>query len=702
LLKRSIYWVSIFILFFAVTASHADFLLDRQYPVGVYNGINANFGQFRSRYGTYKAHDGIDYRAVVGIPVCPIAPGTARVHSANDTAWGKYIIVEHSGGFQTRYAHLNSISVGVDTWVDTSTILGLSGSTEGGKIPGMGPPLHFGLGLPDVLPANTKNPIVEGLKQPFYGELKIIEDPTDYRKIKLLGTGIDGTFDGDNEVLQTVKPNQAVRAVIRAYHRSNDLDSNPYKIVFEVENTTDSSWPKRTKEIVFDNMTRILANFDTDDGYYCFAQPCVTYASSESNYADYYFVKFYPTAGTYKITAKIYSCYRDGPGASGFHLTTPSAIDNSWVERTITVGLNGSKVGDLDFYDPNYSYAWLPDDIANRGVMLASVPAPASTAGVRTSGVSASGASAEAIPEVFYAFANNNIITHNLIDVDPNLQQKALIEARATPEANWLVEIKNEDGTAVVDRIAVAKQGWLRAEWGGAGKSDGTYTFTVTASNAAGMMTCEARDTITIDSAPPLAMIYTVISSVSTADAEPVISTRIRPYENLRSLLVNVVKNDYSLVEERIYSTPFAEKDTEAQVDWEDAIAYPDGYYRLQYVMTDVAGNINKMYSPIVSVNKSGSYIPPSGTMEAAPEPTLPTLLPYEQRPIISDIAFDSAGNQYVLYGRYDKIVPITFPCCLLHAVEKGNHSEQSRGMVDEVLQGKSLCQWLNPLLFKG
>jgi hypothetical protein len=64
----------------------------------------------------------------------------------------------------------------------------------------MGPHLHFGLGSPTVSTPNTKNPILEGLKQPLYGKLNIIEDGMSGQKINLLGTGTDGTFGGENEV----------------------------------------------------------------------------------------------------------------------------------------------------------------------------------------------------------------------------------------------------------------------------------------------------------------------------------------------------------------------------------------------------------------------------------------------------------------------------------------------------------------------
>jgi len=406
----------------------ADYSIERIDPIGSDLGINANFGQFRSRSG-YRAHDGIDYktrdsRGNTFRNVYAVSSGTAHPHFANDSGWGRYVVVDH-GTYQTRYAHLDSINVTEGQYVTTATILGISGATHGGYIPGMGPHLHFGLGTPNVDTINTLNPILAGLKQPLYGQLNIIEDPTDYRKVKLLGTGSDETFEGENEPLQVAQPGKATLAVIQAYHRSNNLDSNPYRVEFEVESITDKSWPKQTKVIEFDTMQHILTSFES---YYCFYKPYVTHYSSSEDYADYYFIKFYPTAGIYKITARIYSCYRDD---SGFHLSEPETVT-----RTITVGLVG-----VDFNAAGYSYAWLPDDLANRGIMLASTPTPVGAAGVRAAAVGA-----PAVPEIFYAFANNNVITTNLLDVDPNLQQKALIEARCTPEANWLVEIKNSSG----------------------------------------------------------------------------------------------------------------------------------------------------------------------------------------------------------------------------------------------------------------
>jgi len=446
---------------FLICSAKAEYLIERIRPMDVDLGTNANFGQFRNRTGSYKAHDGLDYRTIDYLTgkhhreVFPVSSGTAYPHKANDSGWGRYVDIDH-GGFWTRYAHLDAVSVEAGDRVTTSMVLGLSGSSEGGQIPGMGPHLHFSFGTTNANTPNTKNPIKEGLKKPEYGELRFVEDPVRYRKVRLLATGSDETFEGENQFIDVPMLGCPLLLVIEAYHKDN-LDTNPYRVEIEAENMTDKTWGdqgKHKKIIQFDDMQSITASLESH--YYCFSKPFVTTCSGNNSH-DYYSFKIYPAAGVYKITARIYSCYRDGPGTSGFHLSAPETVT-----RTITVGLNS-----LDFNAAGYSYAWLPDDIANRGIMLASVPTH-----VGAASVGASTASTATPPEVFYAYANNNIITSNLLDVDPNLQQKALIESRATPEANWLIEIRNKSG-GPPDRISVPKCGWLRQEWG-AGKPPAT------------------------------------------------------------------------------------------------------------------------------------------------------------------------------------------------------------------------------------
>jgi murein DD-endopeptidase MepM/ murein hydrolase activator NlpD len=56
-----------------------------------------------------------------------------------NTSYGKYIVVRHSGGWKTLYAHLNSFNVSVGQNVSTGTIIGKVGSTGGST----GPHLHY-------------------------------------------------------------------------------------------------------------------------------------------------------------------------------------------------------------------------------------------------------------------------------------------------------------------------------------------------------------------------------------------------------------------------------------------------------------------------------------------------------------------------------------------------------------------------------
>jgi hypothetical protein len=244
--------------------------------------------------------------------------------------------------------------------------------------------------------------------------------------IRLLATGKDGSFGGENEVIladeneaiNIPKPGQALKAVVEAYHYTGRYNSVPYQIEFEVEKIYgNSDFTKVSRTIKFDKMASITA---LNPPPFSFSKPYVT-----GSVKDFYGVEFAPSPGEYKITAKIYSCYRDD---SGFHLSDPEIA-----ERKITVGLNGAYVGDLDWYDPNISYAWLPDDIAGGGAIVA---AAAPGGGIRATAVAPEG------PEIFYAFANNNIITTNLLDIDQNLQNKAIIESRTRDKSNWAIRFK--------------------------------------------------------------------------------------------------------------------------------------------------------------------------------------------------------------------------------------------------------------------
>jgi murein DD-endopeptidase MepM/ murein hydrolase activator NlpD len=90
----------------------------------------------------YRAHMGIDYAAPIGTPIFSVANGRVA-HLGYSGAFGNLIILEHSGGYHTYYAHLsnynNELEVGSE--VRRGFEIGYVGSTGRST----GPHLHFEL-----------------------------------------------------------------------------------------------------------------------------------------------------------------------------------------------------------------------------------------------------------------------------------------------------------------------------------------------------------------------------------------------------------------------------------------------------------------------------------------------------------------------------------------------------------------------------
>ncbi len=88
--------------------------------------------------GNYGFHTGLDLAAAEGTPIAAVFYGKIK-KIGEDDSWGKYVLVEHSDGFETFYCHLSEIYVENDTVIRQGETVGLVGST------GMstGPHLHF-------------------------------------------------------------------------------------------------------------------------------------------------------------------------------------------------------------------------------------------------------------------------------------------------------------------------------------------------------------------------------------------------------------------------------------------------------------------------------------------------------------------------------------------------------------------------------
>jgi Peptidase family M23/Putative peptidoglycan binding domain len=96
--------------------------------------VGDRFGPRGNRF-----HAGVDFPAAKGAPVDAAGAGRVVLASPHAGGWGTLVVVAHSSGVRTRYAHLSRIDVRVGQRVSTRTIVGLVGSTGEST----GPHLHF-------------------------------------------------------------------------------------------------------------------------------------------------------------------------------------------------------------------------------------------------------------------------------------------------------------------------------------------------------------------------------------------------------------------------------------------------------------------------------------------------------------------------------------------------------------------------------
>lgn len=90
--------------------------------------------------GEERFHYGVDMAAPDGSDVCCFADGTVKA-VGESSSYGKYVIVTHTGGYETLYAHCSAISVSSGAEVERGDVLGKVGQTGIAT----GPHLHFEL-----------------------------------------------------------------------------------------------------------------------------------------------------------------------------------------------------------------------------------------------------------------------------------------------------------------------------------------------------------------------------------------------------------------------------------------------------------------------------------------------------------------------------------------------------------------------------
>ena len=88
----------------------------------------------------WRMHTGVDFAAPSGTPVLAALAGEV-ILAAETSGYGLTVILDHGGGVQTLYAHLQEIGVAVGARLEQGDRLGLLGMTGRAT----GPHLHFEL-----------------------------------------------------------------------------------------------------------------------------------------------------------------------------------------------------------------------------------------------------------------------------------------------------------------------------------------------------------------------------------------------------------------------------------------------------------------------------------------------------------------------------------------------------------------------------
>ena len=85
-----------------------------------------------------SAHTGLDISASTGTPIKAAAGGTVTF-SGRKGSYGNMVVITHSNGVQTYYAHCNSLNVSAGQTVSQGQTIGTVGSTGNST----GPHLHL-------------------------------------------------------------------------------------------------------------------------------------------------------------------------------------------------------------------------------------------------------------------------------------------------------------------------------------------------------------------------------------------------------------------------------------------------------------------------------------------------------------------------------------------------------------------------------
>lgn len=108
--------------------------------------VTAEFGVSRGA----SRHEGIDVAAPAGTPVRATAPGRV-VFAGKDGRYGRTVVIDHGGGYRTRYAHLKTIETKKGKRVKRGDLIGKVGKSGNAS----GAHLHYEV-LKNGVPVNPR------------------------------------------------------------------------------------------------------------------------------------------------------------------------------------------------------------------------------------------------------------------------------------------------------------------------------------------------------------------------------------------------------------------------------------------------------------------------------------------------------------------------------------------------------------------
>jgi murein DD-endopeptidase MepM/ murein hydrolase activator NlpD len=108
--------------------------------------VTAGFGAPRGS----SSHEGIDLAAPAGTPVWTTAAGEV-VFAGKERRYGRMVLIDHGGGYRTRYAHLKRIETKTGKRVEKGSLIGRVGKSGNAS----GAHLHYEV-IKNGVPVNPR------------------------------------------------------------------------------------------------------------------------------------------------------------------------------------------------------------------------------------------------------------------------------------------------------------------------------------------------------------------------------------------------------------------------------------------------------------------------------------------------------------------------------------------------------------------